>query len=103
MSGDLRGDKRAASAAPIPKHQHTTHPFMSTYVPLISSGVAGPLGALHLPRLWQKVSLEARGLLAPGYPGIGGGYDSMVIKALGLSPDAVKKYISEAKPTYPQF
>jgi len=32
-----------------------------TYVPLISSSVAGPLGVLHLPRLWQKVSLEAVG------------------------------------------
>src|SRR6185295_7355837 len=43
---------------------------MSTHVPLISSGVAGPLGVLHLPRLWLKVSLEARGKLANGYPGI---------------------------------
>lgn len=74
-----------------------------TYVPLISSGTAGPLGVLHLPRLWQKVSLEARGKLAVGYPGIGGGYDTMVINALGLNPEAVKKYITEAKPTYPQF
>lgn len=46
---------------------------MSTYVPMISSGVAGPLGALHLPRLWLKVSLEAAGKLAAGYPGLGKG------------------------------
>ena len=44
-----------------------------TYVPMISSGTAGPLGVLHLPRLWQKVSLEAQGKLAAGYPGIGRG------------------------------
>jgi hypothetical protein len=75
----------------------------STYVPTISSGTAGPLGVLHLPRLWQKVSLESQGKLAAGYPGIGGGYDTMVITALGLSPDAVKAYISQNKPTYPQF
>ena len=25
---------------------------MNTIVPLMSSGVAGPLGVLHLPRLW---------------------------------------------------
>jgi len=74
-----------------------------TYVPLISSGTAGPLGVLHLPRLWQKVSLEARGKLASGYPGIGKGYDMMTIGALGLNPDAVKKFISDSKPTYPQF
>src|SRR6476620_8767980 len=77
---------------------------MSTsYVPLISSGIAGPLGVLHLPRLWQKVSLEARGLLAAGYPGCGKGYDSMVFSALGLSEDAVKKFIADNRPTYPQF
>ena len=27
----------------------------------------------------------------------------MVISALGLNPDAVKKFIVESKPTYPQF
>ena len=59
---------------------------MNTIVPLISSGVAGPLGVLHLPRLWLKVSLEARGKLAPGYPGLGKGYDLMVCNALGLNP-----------------
>ena len=39
---------------------------MSKIVPLISSGTAGPLGVLHLPRLWQKVSLEAAGKIADG-------------------------------------
>ena len=76
---------------------------MSKIVPLVSSGTAGPLGVLHLPRLWQKVSLESRGKLAEGYPGIGKGYDMMVINALGLNADAVKKFISESKPSYPQF
>ena len=76
---------------------------MSKIVPLISSGTAGPLGVLHLPRLWLKVSLEARGKLASGYPGIGKGYDMMVISALGLNPDAVKKFIQDNKPTYAQF
>jgi hypothetical protein len=75
----------------------------NTYVPLISSGTAGPLGVLHLPRLWLKVSLEAAGKLASGYPGIGQGYDMMVINALGLNADAVRKFITEKKPTYPQF
>lgn len=74
-----------------------------TYVPLISSGIAGPLGILHLPRLWLKASLEAAGKLAAGYPGIGQGYDTMVVTALGLNPDAVVQFIKESKPTYPQF
>ena len=75
----------------------------TTYVPLISSGTAGPLGVLHLPRLWQKVSLEAAGKLAAGYPGIGKGYDAMTCAALGLNEDAVKAFIKANKPTYPQF
>jgi hypothetical protein len=76
---------------------------MSKIVPLISSGTAGPLGVLHLPRLWQKVSLESRGKLAEGYPGIGKGYDAMVITALGLNPDGVRKFIADTRPSYPQF
>jgi len=74
-----------------------------TYVPLISSGIAGPLGVVHLPRLWQKVSLEAADKLAPGYPAVGKGFDAMTLAALGLDEQAVKDYIKQNKPTYPQF
>ena len=70
---------------------------------MIPCNVAGPLGVLHLPRLWLKVSLEARGKLAAGYPGIGQGYDMMVISALGLNADAVKSFVAASKPTYSQF
>ena len=76
---------------------------MSKIVPLISSGTAGPLGVLHLPRLWQKVSLEAAGKLADGYPGIGAGYDAMVIAGIGLETEAVRSFITDNKPTYPAF
>lgn len=77
---------------------------MSTkYVPLISSGVMGPLGVLHLPRLWLKSSLEAAGKLADGYPGCGQGYDQMVIDGLGLQREPVLEFIKTQKPTYPQF
>jgi len=73
------------------------------YVPMISSGVAGPLGVLHLPRLWQKVSLEEAGKLAAGYPGVGKGFDAMTLAALGLEEQAVRDYVRQSKPTYPQF
>jgi hypothetical protein len=76
---------------------------MSTYVPLISSGVAGPLGVLHLPRLWQKASLEARGKLDSRYPGCGQGYDQMTLNALGLNRDVVLAFIKDQRPSYPQF
>jgi phage-related protein len=75
----------------------------STYVPLISSGVAGPLGVLHLPRLWLKASLEARGKLAAGYPGCGAGYDQMVLDGLGISKETFLNFIRTEKPTYPQL
>ena len=74
-----------------------------TYVPLISSGVAGPLGVLHLPRLWQKVSLEEQDKLASGYPGVGKGFDAMTLAALGLEERAVRDYVKKNKPTYPEF
>ncbi len=76
---------------------------MNTIVPLISSGVAGPLGVLHLPRLWLKASLESRGKLAAGYPGAGKGFDQMVIDGLGLKREAVIDFIKNSRPTYPQF
>ena len=72
------------------------------YVPMISSALAGPIGVLHLPRLWQKASLEAQGKLHQDYPGIGKGYDSMVLAALHLEEAAVRAFI-QTKPTYPQF
>src|SRR4030095_8382850 len=74
-----------------------------TYVPMISSGIAGPLGVLHLPRLWQKVSLEVSGTLTSGYPDVGKGFDAMMLAALGLEEQAVRDYIRQSKPTYPQF
>lgn len=74
-----------------------------TYVPMISSGTAGPLGVLHLPRLWLKLSLEAQSKIAAGYPGLGRGYDAMTCGALGLDEAAVQNYIKEKKPTYTQF
>ena len=77
--------------------------IMATFVPLISSGTAGPLGVLHLPRMWLKVSLEASGKLDSRSPGAGQGYDQMTIDALGLNRDAVLAYIKESKPSYPQF
>ena len=76
---------------------------MSKIVPLISSGVAGPLGVLHLPRLWLKSSLEARGNLADGYPGCGKGYDQMVLDGLGLDRTKTLTFIKDKRPTYPEF
>ena len=75
---------------------------MSKIIPLIISGTAGPLGVLHLPRLWQKTSLAAAGKDHPDYPACSPGYDTMVLGALGIEVDAFRNFIATEKPTYPQ-
>jgi hypothetical protein len=77
-------------------------PIMSQIVPLISSAIAGPLGVLHLPRLWQKASLAAAGKLHADYPGIGCGYDQMTLDALGINIETFRTFIA-TKPSYPQL
>jgi hypothetical protein len=76
---------------------------MSKIIPLISSGTAGPLGVLHLPRLWLKASLGAAGKLHPDYSATGPGYDHMVLDGLGIDHAAFSAFIAEEKPTYPQL
>jgi hypothetical protein len=75
----------------------------TTIVPLISSGSHGPLGALHLPRLWSKLTLDAAGKLPPGYDSCGDGFDAMTLSALGLDRTETIEYIKTKKPTYMQF
>ena len=76
---------------------------MSNIIPLISSGTVGPLGVLHLPRLWQKASLGAAGKLHADYPSCGQGYDQMVLDGLGIEKSAFESFIADSKPTYPQL
>ena len=76
---------------------------MARIVPMISSGVAGPLGVLHLPRLWQKVSLDATGQLHDDYPAIGAGYDQMVLDGLSIDKETFQSYMQENKPSYCQL
>ena len=71
--------------------------------PLISSGTAGPLGAVHLPRLWTKLTLAAAGVLPEGYDECGSGFDAMTISNLGLNKDELLTYVRTRKPTYVQF
>lgn len=75
---------------------------MTKIIPLISSGTAGPLGILHLPRLWQKALLAAVGRDHPDYPPLKPGYDTMVLAALGISHEAFRAFIAAEKPSYPR-
>ncbi len=72
-------------------------------VPTISSGTAGPLGVVHLPRLWQKMCLGAVGKLADGYKNCGPGYDMMLLDALGVSQAALVEFVAAEKPSYVEF
>jgi len=74
---------------------------MKKMPPLISSRVSGPLGILHLPRLWLKGSLDVAGLLADGY-WVGKGFDAMLLNGLNIPVDAFKAFM-QTKPSYPQF
>lgn len=72
-------------------------------VPLVSSGTAGPLGAIHLPRLWLKLSLASIGALPDGYDECGDGFDAMTLSALGLDREKTIEFIRRNKPTYMEF
>ena len=72
-------------------------------VPLVSSGTAGPLGALHLPRLWLKVSLAAAGALPEGYHECGAGFDALTLNSLGIDREKAIDFIRRNKPTYMEF
>ena len=76
---------------------------MSDIIPTISSGIAGPLGVLHLPRLWQKASLGAVGKLHSDYPESGAGFDQMTLDALGINRETFLDYIKANKPSYTQL
>jgi hypothetical protein len=70
---------------------------------MISSDCAGPLGVVHLPRLWSKLMIAASGLLPEGYDECGPGFDQMTLNALKLDRQKTIDYVRANKPTYMQF
>ncbi|MDA1191897.1 MAG: DUF5069 domain-containing protein [Candidatus Poribacteria bacterium] len=76
---------------------------MAKFIPLISSRSAGPLGAIHLPRLWQKLSLGASNQLHDDWDLCGGGFDQMTLDGLGLNKDKTIAFVKASKPTYAEF
>lgn len=75
----------------------------SSVVPLVSSGTSGPLGAIHLPRLWLKLSLAAIDALPDGYDECGAGFDAMTLGGLGLDRQKTIDFIRQNRPTYMEF
>ncbi|MDQ2865215.1 MAG: DUF5069 domain-containing protein [Candidatus Eremiobacteraeota bacterium] len=76
---------------------------MSATVPLVSSSTKGPLGAVHLPRLWLKLSLAAHGQLPKDYDECGAGFDQMTLNALGLDRQQTIDYVRSNHPSYMDF
>lgn len=75
---------------------------MEKIVPLIGLSVKGPLGVVHLPRLWLKAVLAASGALAEGYVSGNAGMNQVVMNGLGLDPAVTLAYL-EGRPSYAAF
>ncbi len=75
----------------------------SKVVPSVSSGTAGPLGAVHLPRMWLKISLASVGALPDGYDECGAGFDAMTLDGLGLDRQKTIDFIRQNRPSYMEF
>jgi hypothetical protein len=73
---------------------------MEKLIPLISPSVAGPLGIVHLPRLWAKAILAEAGALDEEYFPHYHGFNKRTTDALGLDPDAWFAYL-RTQPAYP--
>jgi hypothetical protein len=69
-------------------------------VPAISSSVTGPLGVMHLPRLWLKHRLHGAGRLMDGYRHGSGGFDEAMTTAIGLDPVAFATYVETERAAY---
>ncbi len=69
-------------------------------VPTISTSVKGPLGIMHLPRLWQKILLHACGRLPADYRHGIGGFDELLCDRLGIDPKALVAFIESERPDY---
>jgi hypothetical protein len=69
--------------------------------PLTGPKVAGPIGIVHLPRMWLKGVLSAAGLLNEAYYDNYFGFNKRVCDGLGLEPEAWFAYL-KTMPTYPQ-
>ena len=76
---------------------------MTKRIPLVSSSTAGPLGAVHLPRLWAKVTLYTLDALPESYWCLTRGFDANLLEAFGVSaPDCIA-YVQSRLPNYQQF
>ena len=76
---------------------------MDAYIPLISTSSTGPLGVVHLPRLWLKLLLADKGMLEEGYRAGEGGFDGLLLDTLGVAVKDIRAFVAESRPDYLAF
>jgi hypothetical protein len=69
-------------------------------VPAISSLATGPLGLLHLPRLWGKAIIKAGAALPEGFHSGSGPLDVQLAEAIGMDLAASVRYVNAELPPY---
>jgi len=79
---------------------HGTIVSRGKVVPLISSYVAGPLGLIHLPRLWLKALLHAHDRLAEDWGCGPGGLDKIIMGYVGVDKEAFIAWLMTELPSY---
>ena len=79
---------------------HGTIVSRGKVVPLISSYVAGPLGLIHLPRLWLKALLHAHDRLAEDWGCGPGGLDKIIMGYVGVDKEAFIAWLMAELPSY---
>ena len=79
---------------------HGTSISRGKVVPLISSYVVGPLGLMHLPRLWLKALLHARDILAEDWGCGPGGLDKRILAFIGVDDSEFVAWLGTEFPTY---
>ncbi len=69
-------------------------------IPAITSLAEGPLGVLHLPRLWGKAMIKTLGALPEGYHSGSGPLDEQLADTIGMDLAASVKYTNAELPPY---
>jgi hypothetical protein len=72
-------------------------------IPAISSSVTGPIGIVHLARLWFKKLLKLHGRLPADYRCGEGGFDGQLLDLLGIANDDMDAFVASAEPGYLAF
>ncbi|MSR71483.1 MAG: hypothetical protein EXS50_02320 [Candidatus Taylorbacteria bacterium] len=70
---------------------------------MISPSTAGPLGVKHLPRIWLKLSLDARNKLPGQYLPLSSDIDRFVLTRIGLDVGSVVIFVRSNLPSYQEF